>query len=92
MADAYLFMRNYDESIVWARKALRQSGFQWSRFSVLVSALGHLDRLEEAISALQELRTQRSDFSIEFVQATHLIADADDMSHYLDGLRKASVT
>jgi TolB-like protein len=92
MADAYLFMRNYDESIVWARKALRQSGFQWSRFSVLVSALGHLGQLEEANRALQELRTQRSDFSIEFVQATHLIADADDMSHYLDGLRKASVT
>jgi adenylate cyclase len=92
MADAYLFMRDYDEAIAWAKKALRQSGFQWSRYAVLVSALGHLGRLEEAKRALQELRTRRFDFSIEFVQATHLIADADDMSHYLDGLRKASVT
>jgi tetratricopeptide (TPR) repeat protein len=92
MADAYLFMRNYDEAIAWAKKALRQQGFQWSRYAVLVSALGHLGRLEEANRALQELRTRRSDFSIEFVQATHIIADAYDMSHYLDGLRKASVT
>ena len=92
MADAYLFMRDYDEAIAWAKKALRQQGFQWSRYAVLVSALGHLGRLKEANRALQELRTRRSDFSIEFVQATHIIADADDMSHYLDGLRKASVT
>ncbi len=92
MADAYLFMRNYDEAIAWAKKALRQPGFQWSRYAVLVSALGHLGRQEEANRALQELHTRRSDFSIDFVQATHLIADADDMSHYLEGLRKASVT
>jgi adenylate cyclase len=92
MADAYLFMHNYDEAITWARKALRQSGFQWSRYSVLLSALGHLGRIEEANRALRELRTKRSDFSIDFVQSTHLIADPDDMSHYLDGLRKASVT
>ena len=92
MADAHLFMRDYDEAIAWAKKALRQSGFQWSRYAVLVSALGHLGRLEEASRALQELRMRRSDFSIDFVQATHLIADTDDMSHYLEGLRKASVS
>ncbi len=92
IADAYLFMRNYDETIVWAKKALRQPGFQWSRYAVLVSAFGHLGRLEEANRVLQELRTQRSDLSIDFVQATHLIADVDDMSQYLEGLRKASVT
>lgn len=92
MADAYLFMRNYDEAKAWARKALRQSGFQWSRYAVLLSALGHLGLLEEANLVLEELRASRPDFSIEFVQTTHLTADGDDMSHYLDGLRKANVT
>jgi hypothetical protein len=29
------------------RKALRQSCFQWSQYAVLVSALGHIGRLEE---------------------------------------------
>ncbi len=62
MADAYLFMRNYDETIAWAKKALRQPGFQWSRYAVLVSALGHLGRLEEAHRVLQELRTRRLRF------------------------------
>jgi adenylate cyclase len=92
MADAYLFMRNYDEAKAWARKALQQSGFQWSRYAVLLSALGHLGLLEEANRVLEELRRSRPDFSIEFVQTNHLIANADDMGHYLDGLRKASVT
>jgi adenylate cyclase len=92
MADAYLFMRNYEEAKAWAGKALRQSGFQWSRYAVLLSALGHLGLLEEANRVLEDLRASRPDFSIEFVQTTHLIADGDDMSHYLDGLRKANIT
>jgi adenylate cyclase len=92
MADAHFFMRNYEEAIQWAKKALRQPKFQWSRYAVLISALGHLGRLEEAHSSLEQLRTQRSDFSTEFVRSTHLIADVDDMQHYIEGLRKAGVT
>jgi pentatricopeptide repeat protein len=92
MADAHLFMRNYEGAIQWAKKALRQPNFQWSRYAVLVSALGHLGRLEEAHRTLEQLRTRRSDFSTEFVRSTHLIADVDDMQHYIEGLRKAGVT
>jgi hypothetical protein len=44
MADAYLFMGNYEEAI----KALQQPNFQWSRYAVLLSALGHLGRQAEA--------------------------------------------
>lgn len=91
IADAYLFMQDSNKAVEWAKKALRQPGFQWSRYAVLVSALGHLDQLEKANHFLQELRTRRSDFSIAFVQANHLFSDADDMSYYLEGLRKAGV-
>ena len=31
MADAHLFLRQYEAAIQWARKALRQPNFQWSR-------------------------------------------------------------
>jgi len=92
MADAYLFMQNYEEAKAWARKALQQSGFQWSRYAVLLSALGHLGLQEEADRVLDELLASRPDFSVEFVQTKHLIANGDDMGHYLDGLRKAGVT
>ena len=91
-ADAHLFMREYDEAVAWARKALREPGFQWSRYAVLLSALGHLDRSEEARRVLQDFLPRRPDFSIDFVRTTHLISDPDDMDHYLGGLRKAGVS
>ena len=91
-ADAHLFMRHYDEAVAWAKKALRESGFQWSRYAVLLSALGHLDRPEEARRVLQDFGPRRPDFSVDFVRTMHLISDPDDMDHYLDGLRKAGVS
>lgn len=92
MADAHLFMGNYEAAVLWAKKALQQPNFQWSRYAVLLSALGHLGREDEAENILKELLEQRPDFSVEFVRATHLIANDDDMRHYLEGLHKAKVT
>lgn len=105
-ADAHLFMRQYEEAVVWARRALRQPLFQWSRYAVLLSALGHLGRSEEARKVLDELLTQRPDFSMELVRSSHLytdqvklefvsepqmFVDQNEFAHYLDGLRKAGV-
>jgi TolB-like protein len=91
MADAHLFMRQHDHAVDWARKALRQPSFQWSRYAVLLSALGHLGRADEARSVLAEVVNLRPDFSIGFVRDTHLIADAGDFAYYLEGLRLAGV-
>ncbi len=91
MADAHLFMHQYDDAVGWAKKALRQPNFQWSRYAVLIAALGHLGRLGEAEQYWEELRAHRPDFSTAFVRDTHLMADADDMGHYLEGLRKAGL-
>lgn len=105
-ADSYLFMRQYEEAVIWARRALRQPLFQWSRYAVLLSALGHLGRFDEAKKVLDEVQTQRPDFSLELVRSTHLytdqvklefvsepqmFVDQNDFAHYLDGLRKAGV-
>lgn len=91
MADAHLFTRHYKEAIHWAMKALQQPNFQWSRYAVLLSALGHLGRQDEAAYRLKQLRVQRPDFSTDFVRETHLFSDSEDMQHYLEGLRKANV-
>lgn len=91
MADAHLFMRDYEGAVNWARKALQQPHFQWSRYAVLISALGHLGRLAEAEHYLQELSAKRPDFSIEFVRETHLFSDPEETEFYLEGLRKANV-
>jgi adenylate cyclase len=92
MADAHLFMHNYEDAIHWATKALQQPNFQWSRYAVLLSALGHLGRQDEAAQVLKQVCMQRPDFSIEFVRNTHLFSDSNDMRHFLEGLRKANVT
>lgn len=92
MADANLFMHKYEEAIHWARKALQQPNFQWSRYAVLLSALGHLGRQDEAARVFKQVCMQRPDFSIGFVRDTHLFSDSDDMQHFLDGLQKAHVT
>ena len=91
MADAHLFMHEYELAIEWARKALRQPHFQWSRYAALISALGHLGHMEQAQRAREELLRQRPDFSLVFVRKYHLITDPGDMEHYLEGLRKAAV-
>ena len=88
MADAHLFMHDYEGAADWAVKALQKPNFQWSRYSVLISALGHLNQLDEAKYYLQELRSQRPDISIDFVRETHLFSDPGDMEYYLEGLRK----
>ncbi len=91
MADAHLFLRQYEAAIQWARKALRQPNFQWSRHGALISALAHLGRLDESHRALDELLQLRPNFSLAFVRKYHLISDPDDMGRFLDGLRMAGV-
>lgn len=91
MADAHLFQHDFEAAVTWAKKALQQPYFQWSRYSVLISALGHLNRLDEAEHYFHELLEQRSEFSIDFVRETHLFSDPGDMEHYLEGLRKTNV-
>ena len=91
LADAKFMMRAYEESAGWAIKALRQPSFQWSRHAVLIAALGHQGRLDEARSDLADLLDQRPDFTLSFVRETHLFGDPDDFAHYVDGLRKAGL-
>lgn len=91
MADAHFFIGKYEEAIGWAQKALRQPNFQWSRYTVLLAALGQVGRQEEAKDVLELLLTQRPDFSVDFVRTTHLIADKAYLQHYLEGLKKSGV-
>lgn len=106
MADANLFLHRYEAAIEYAKRAIAEPLFQWSRHAVLLSALGHMGRDAEARAALEYLLSQRPDFSIDFVRRNHLYVDQVEMdfvaepqlfvdqnefAHYLDGLRKAGV-
>ncbi|HZM46587.1 MAG TPA: tetratricopeptide repeat protein [Burkholderiales bacterium] len=91
IADAHYFAADYEGAVTFALKALGQPNFQWSRYAVLIAALGQLGRLDEARRYLEELTRQRPDFSIAFVQGTHLFGEQSLMAQYCEGLRKAGV-
>ena len=90
-ADAKYLMGDYEGAVEGALKALRQPNFQWSRYAVLLAALGQLGRTDEAARYLDETLANRPDFTVSFVRDTHLFGSAEDFDHYLDGLRKAGV-
>jgi len=89
---AHLFMKQHEAAAEWAQKALRDPNCQYWANSHLVAAIGHLDRIDEARSALEELLRRKPEFSCSFAR-THLfyIKSAAQIEHYLDGLRKAGV-
>jgi adenylate cyclase len=91
IADARYFVGDYEGAIIFALKALGQPNFQWSRYAVLMGALGQLGRLDEARHYLDEVTRERPDFSIAFVRNTHLFGKQDIMDRFCDGLRKAAV-
>ena len=91
LAEAYLVKRDYPGAVQWARKALQQQGFQWSRYAALLAGLGFLGEREEARRVLDECLAQRPNFSVSMVRDGHLYTDAAALDHYLEGHRHASV-
>ncbi|MCH8998004.1 MAG: adenylate/guanylate cyclase domain-containing protein [Proteobacteria bacterium] len=91
LAEAYLVKRDYPGAVQWARKALQQQGFQWSRYAALLAGLGFLGEREEARRVLDECLARRPDFSVSMVRDGHLYTDAAALDHYLEGLRHARV-
>ena len=91
LAEAHLAARDYRGAVDWARKALQQQGFQWSRYAALIAALGFLGEEDEARRVLAECLALRPDFSIAMVRDGHLYTDAATLDHYLQGLRQAGV-
>jgi tetratricopeptide (TPR) repeat protein len=95
IADARYFLGDYEGATAFALKALGQPNFQWSRYAVLIAALGQLGRHGEARRYLDEVTHERPDFSpafsIAFVRNTHLFGEQDIMDRFCEGLRKAAV-
>ncbi len=91
LSEAYLVKQDYRDTVEWARKALQQQGFQWSRYAALLAGLGFLGERAESRRVLEECLAQRPDFSVSMVRNGHLYTNAGALDHYLEGLRKAGV-
>jgi len=91
MGAAHLFMHRHDTAAEWARKSLRQPNIRWSRWVLLISALGHLGQLEDARQAVRSLHRFRDEVDIAFVKANWPISDATSRAHLVEGLQRAGL-
>ena len=80
-----------EEAVQWARKAIRAPHIQWPTHAVLVSALAHLDRMEEAAAELGILQELQPSVSVKFVRTQLPITDQPSLDLLTEGLRKAGV-
>jgi adenylate cyclase len=92
-AEACLFLRDYDKSIEWMRKALRQPVVPrfWGR-AALIAALGHAGDLVGAQLEIAELLSRAPEFSLSFARKNYPNQNPEYLDFYLDGLRKAGLS
>ena len=63
----------------------------WLIRLALISAFGHLNKLDQARFAIDEVVLMRPETSISFVEHHFPIVHRPYMEHILDGLRKAGL-
>jgi adenylate cyclase len=90
----------YEEAVAQLEQVDVRSPNPWTKFyglHVLVAALAHLDRLPEAASALEQLRSvlserQEGQPNLLIAQQFFVYKRQEDIVRLLDGLRKAGVS
>jgi len=90
-AEAKYLIGDDEGAVSFALKALAQPSFQWSRYAILIAALGQLGRQDEARRYVAEVTRLRPTFSIAFVRTMHPFSRDMGIDRYYDGLRKAGV-
>jgi adenylate cyclase len=91
IAEAKYLIGDDEAAVHFALKALAQPSFQWSRYAVLIAALGQLGRQEEAQRYLAEVIRIRPSFSVSFVRTMHPFSRDMGIDRYYEGLHKAGV-
>ncbi len=91
MAEAKYLVGEDEAATRFALRALAQPSFQWSRYAVLIAALGQLGRQDDAQHFLSEVTRMRPNFSVAFVRDMHPFSRDMGADRYYEGLRKAGV-
>ncbi|TGQ29810.1 tetratricopeptide repeat protein [Mesorhizobium sp. M00.F.Ca.ET.216.01.1.1] len=91
-AMAHLFRLDFEQAARWAIESVQVPNAHFLARAVLVSALGHLGRIDEAAQALAELKRDEHEVSLEFLRRRMFyLRDQNQIGIYLDGLRKAGL-
>lgn len=88
---AYLFLDHYEDALQWAKEALSRPNIRWTRWTALISTLGHLERLDEAAKAIEALHRLKPEVDFEFVEKAEIavMSHTPSRDHFMDGLRRA---
>jgi len=79
----------YEDSIVWCRKAIVEQASWTASYRPLAASLAQLGRIEEAKLVAEQLRALEPDCSIAKIAA--LYRRSEGAARYLEGLRKAGL-
>ena len=83
---------DYERAVSWARSSVRVPNSHYWANAALVSALGHLGRLDEAKAAGQGLLELKPEFSCDFAkERLFYVHDKAQIGRYVEGLKKAGV-
>jgi len=89
---AYIFKGDFEMALDWASSAVRVPNSHYCANAALVSALGHLNRLEEAKKAVDDLKLLKPEFSLSFArERLFYLKDQQQVDRYIDGLQKAGI-
>ena len=85
-------LHKHDIAAEWARQAIREPrATSFWPYAALASALGNLDQIEEAQTAIDQARQQKPDLSLSYLEKTLATKQPGKLQPYLDGLRKAGL-
>jgi hypothetical protein len=70
---------------------VRMPGIQWPAYCFLVASFAHLDRMDEAWEALEDLLAFRPWITERFIREHYPSVIHDSFDHLLNGLRKAGL-
>jgi len=88
---ALSLLGRHEEAVEWARRSQRQSNAAVWSIMAEISALGHLDRADEAKQALARALAIKPDLSLAFVDSALRFKYERDRQHYIEGLVKAGL-
>ncbi len=89
LALSHLSLRQLDDAIRYAEKAVAMLPANVRARQRLVAALAHTGREDEARAALSKLLELQPDLTLAYLETTYAYKDAGQLDFFVEGLRKA---
>jgi DNA-binding SARP family transcriptional activator len=88
---AYLIRGDYEEALIYGRRAAKANPQFINGYKPLIASLGHLGELEEARTYIDKVLALEPKFTVKQFGEVYPFKNAVDRDRYCDGLRLAGV-